>query len=73
MIKGGEHPHIQKKGKTTMNNIDEGLARFHELMEANVESNTLSAEDLERGFDLFEGCADKPPPEALQRFADMMD
>ena len=54
-----------------MNN-EEGLARFHEMMEHNVESDTLSAEDLERAIDLFEGNTDKMPPEALQRFADLM-
>ena len=55
-----------------MNNIDEGLARFAELMEPSTESDSPSAEDLERASDLFEGGEDQMPPEALQRMADLM-
>ncbi len=63
-------------------NFEDGLARFHELWEhpervsrpklPSIESDSPSAEDLERAVKLVEG-EDRMPPEALQRFADAMD
>ncbi len=69
-------------------NFEDGLARFHDLWEhpdrvsrpkprsideTLAERGDLTPEQLERGFDLFEGREDKRPPDALQRFADAMD